>query len=231
MTAREFELILLKSGNHKPGTKAAYFRKTAKENDISPMIFFDGLEDAYQRFSEYVNYVPKIRLPDFTLIPAEFSFNDDGKIEPAKQSLNLLIAYPGEGIIGHLTHENITELWEALREFEEYVTEKSKPPSPKGNYDILFEAFIDPEKYQRIINILVNKGLCNNGNYHWQDTKGLLIGILKHLHKQGYLHRELSEKELISISKNIFGIIVSPRTCRVKPEGVRLPGIPLASTF
>jgi len=102
---------------------------------------------------------------------------------------------------------------------------------PKQQYTTLIAAFTDAEKYQRMMDMLVNNNRCNNGNHHWTDTKEILIGTLKQFDIQGYLHRKLSQKEMITICKNTFGIIVSKRTCNTKPESVAIPVIPLASTL
>lgn len=98
-------------------------------------------------------------------------------------------------------------------------------------FKTLFDAFVSPERYQFIINHLVNKKICNPGNYHWLDRKEILIGLLKHLGIQGYYHRELSQKEMITICKYTFSTEVSVRTCNTKPENVSLPNIPPASTL
>ncbi|NCB44138.1 MAG: hypothetical protein EOM59_16200 [Clostridia bacterium] len=98
-------------------------------------------------------------------------------------------------------------------------------------YSTLSDAFIEIEKYQRIMNLLVSKNHCNAGNYRWKDRKEVLIGFLKDLHFKGFLHRKLSNNELISICDNTFGCKVSKSTCRIKPNCVTLPTIPLASTF
>jgi hypothetical protein len=98
-------------------------------------------------------------------------------------------------------------------------------------YSSLYDSFTDPEKYQRVMNLLVNKELCNSGNYNWKASKEILIGVLKQLHLQGYLHRKLTQKEMITICRNTFAIEVKIRTCNIKPEDVLLPDIPLASTL
>jgi hypothetical protein len=101
----------------------------------------------------------------------------------------------------------------------------------KKEFTTLFEAFIDPIKHQRILNILVNKQLCNTGNNCWIDTKEKLIDLFRYLHKQGYLSRKLTHNEMIIISKNTFAVDVSKSTLRPKPGKVDFPYIPIASTL
>ncbi len=113
------------------------------------------------------------------------------------------------------------------------VANNNTEPS-KQQFDTLFEAFKDPEKYQRIMNLLVFKGYCNAGNYKWNEKKynrTMLMALLDKLEIQGYLNRDLSSKEKVEICHNTFKIKVAIRFCSTKATEKNYPEIKLASTY
>lgn len=166
----------------------------------------------------------------FELIPKLPNF-------PSELSYTYLEAFLAEDDVIKFCDEQLEFLDQKAQLEQEQGQQPNQQRSQKANesskikYKTLFEAFINSEKYQTIMNYLVNKNFCNSGNYHWKDTKEILIGTLKQLHIQGYLHRKLTHKEMITICKNTFGVEVSKRICNTKPENELLPDIPLASTL
>lgn len=232
MNKQDLESTLLKSSMQEPGARAGYLKLEAEKNKIDPIIFLERLKEAYQRLSEYVNYVPKIKLPDGTLIVEEWGITEDWKVGFGKRSLNLIYAYPGKGIAGHLDCTNITKLREAINEFENGISERERPTVIKNErYDCLFAAFIDPEKYQRIRNYLVSTEYCAEGTLRWLKGKENLVGFLKDLHRKTYLHRKLTHAELKIISSNDFGVNLGQRVCSTNPDRVSIPEIPPASAL
>lgn len=234
MTKGDFELTLLQSCVQEPGTRAGYLKKVAENNQIDPIIFLVRLKEAYQRLSEYVNYVRKITFPDGRLVPEEQELNDDGTLTPVKQSLNLLHAYPKGGLMGTLTHKNIAELLGAINEFENSISERERPTVIKKEcYNSLYAAFKDPEKdqmYQGIMDNLVSQKCCEAGTLCWLWNKENLVGFLKDLHRKNYLHRKLTHKEMTIIAEKDFGVTLGEHVCSTKPDNVLLPAIPASST-
>ncbi|MCX6246567.1 MAG: hypothetical protein NTW10_02435 [Bacteroidetes bacterium] len=119
--------------------------------------------------------------------------------------------------------------WVDLKRVEMKM-EKIKPQI-EMRYDKLFEAFKDPDKYQRILNLLVTKKFCNPGNHSWIGQKAELGDLYNRLNVQGYLHRKLSPKEKVSISINSFGINISESILRQTKVESSFLFIPLATTI
>ncbi len=153
MTQREFELILLKSGTQKAGTRASYFRQKAKEHDVDQVVLLNGLRETYQRFNDYIQHPETVSLPNGTVMYEEIEVHEDGTMTPAKRSINLLSQYPGEDISGHLTEDHLTELLKGLIEFGASTSAPDhQAPGPKKKVYITpksFPDYLDMEERKR----------------------------------------------------------------------------------
>jgi len=121
--------------------------------------------------------------------------------------------------------------WFPKQEPEQIQSTYSQQSLSKINYGFLSEAFVSQEKYERVMNILVQQRFCKQKSFRWTKGKSELIGFLKHLHEMEYLSRVLSINEMITISKSTFGVDLKERTCNTISEKVTLPVIPLASSY
>jgi len=143
-----------------------------------------------------------------------------------------------EGFGDHDPYAAMMSVVQSTREqifvwFPETEGHDTRAASKATTYNDLFSAFKDPEKYQRIMNLLVTKGICSPGNpcHHWGDIKGRFVDFLKTLHIRGYLRRNLNPEEMIAIAEK-FGLgTVSRSTLRSKPLETSFPFIPLSSTL
>jgi hypothetical protein len=185
--------------------------------------------DDYKRgLNDFLNHTQFGTEKEFKEMEIEIAIKE---IESRKEKIKWIMANKAIRKIGDkensLENINYHSIW--LSHYTAYMDwlKKKKP-----DYNTLFEAFKDTNLYQRIMNILVSKQLCNSGNYHWKDSKEKLIDLLKFLDTQGYLNRKLTQKEMEMISKNTFGIDkISNSSMRPKPGKIDFPFIPLSSTL
>jgi hypothetical protein len=100
-----------------------------------------------------------------------------------------------------------------------------KQPAPKDESLTLSGRFEYTSRYKKVMQLLVDNGMCQAGTYVWIDygpgSKGLVAGLIKHLHAQGFYidDRLPSNKELLRIVKNTFGIEISIDTAKKAKTG------------
>jgi len=88
---------------------------------------------------------------------------------------------------------------------------KDEKPEKKPEYTKLIEAFETTSKYHKIMNLLADKEYCEHNTFIWNKDKGILIFLLKFLHKRKYYkdNRKLKNSEIVNIALNTFGISLS----------------------
>ncbi len=109
----------------------------------------------------------------------------------------------------------------------------------QSDYNLnLTDVFVNDSKYKYIMNLLVEKGYCQQDTFIWKDlnngNKGLLASILKHFHSLGYLknNSQLSTEMIKAIAKNTFGKELSIDTIKkAKPDKFNLKFIPTAENI
>ena len=103
----------------------------------------------------------------------------------------------------------------AVAEYEGFL--ESFQPSFKSENQIvedssiqLSDLFQNNESYEKIMDILVNKGHCQPITFIWKDekkgSKSILASLIKNLHAKGYLTEKPSNDLILGIAKNTFGI-------------------------
>ena len=104
----------------------------------------------------------------------------------------------------------------------------------------LLEAFDSPSKYQKIMQLMVDKEFIQSGTYIWKDEKNsnlqTIVHFLKVLHLQNYYtdKRRLKTEEIKLIIKNTFGrdiSISSIKQHKLSEKDKAFNFIPIASTL
>ncbi len=104
----------------------------------------------------------------------------------------------------------------------------------------LLEAFDSPSKYQKIMQLMVDKGFIQSLTYIWKDEKnsnlGTIVSVLKVLHFQKYYtdNRRLKPEEIKQIIKNTFGRDISSgyiKHHKLPEKDKTFNFIPIASTL
>lgn len=111
-----------------------------------------------------------------------------------------------------------------------------KPPSKKPL--LLADIFESPQKYEYIMSILVQQGLCSKDTFIWIDSKKgskkMLVVLMKGLQVRGYYkyNQKLSTCQIQEICFNSFGIEVDPNYIRhIGFQDMDIDFIPLASSL
>lgn len=94
----------------------------------------------------------------------------------------------------------------------EHLTSLQQEP-PLHLSDLMSE-----KHFTAIMNLLVDSGKCEPKTFVWKDSgkgsKGVLIGLIKHLHLKKYLQKAPTNKQCVEIAFNTFGIEVSFDTAK-----------------
>jgi hypothetical protein len=121
---------------------------------------------------------------------------------------------------------------EYFKELSSIITYKSDDKKKIITFPDLFE---DEAKYERILNLLVEKGYCQADTFIWKDetngNKGFLVAILKHLHKLKYYkgNQRPTSQQIKEIAKDTFGLKISLDTIkRARPDQFDVSFIPPA---
>jgi len=117
------------------------------------------------------------------------------------------------------------------------VTSQEIPNTPKEVPTLkLTDIVVSEAAYKSIIEILVNKGLCQKDTLKWIDdakgNKGLLIAVLKEMRAKGYFKNGVnpSNEDYKNIAADTFDLVVSIDTVKKSsPKTIHIDFIPLYS--
>ena len=128
----------------------------------------------------------------------------------------------------------LPKISEIIEMFKKQIKEKPAPITT------LLEAFDSPSKYQKIMQLMVDKGFIQSLTYIWKDEKnsnlGTIVSVLKVLHFQKYYtdNRRLKPEEIKQIIKNTFGRDISSgyiKHHKLPEKDKTFNFIPIASTL
>ncbi len=122
MTQKEFEIVLVKGFLHTPETRTDFYLSEAKRNKVKIENFAQGLFNAYERLSEYLNSIE---------YPPIWEELENGEKHYFKKQLPISRFIQGE--FGDINSENIKQLLPALSE----LTKKSLAKIDKKMLKIL----------------------------------------------------------------------------------------------
>lgn len=87
---------------------------------------------------------------------------------------------------------------------------------------ILKKLFEDPEKYTKIMQILIEKKHIDKQTHYWIDekkgNKSFLASLVKHLHTKKHLRRKPTNIEVLAICKYTFGVDISIDTIKTAKQ-------------
>ncbi len=228
--------------------------------------FFDGCIEAMNDIEKHIEYRFKDRKNKvgLMLIYAEngtlrYTDNDKTKtdkernketIENCKHELSKLRKSDFPANLNHidgrytgtLSFEEVLTIKEAINEAQDmYINGKAdrdmgdNEKAEPEKIELLFEHI---SKYNKIMEILVSKGLISQGTHLWKDekngNKAYLVAIIKNLRTKGYYknNARLTNEQIVKICKKSFGWVVGIDTVKkTKTNSFKLDFIPLASTI